>query len=48
LRGLSLSLDVNNVLDDEVLLFGNAGFGAPQFFPAATRHVFFGATYQLR
>lgn len=47
LRGLSLALDVNNVLDDEVLLFGNAGFGAAQFFPAATRHAFVSATYRL-
>ncbi len=46
--GLEVYLDVNNVLNDRVLLYGNAGFGAPQFFPAATRHVFFGARYTLR
>ena len=48
LRGLRLGLDVNNVLDDEVLLFGNVGFGTPQFFPTATRHAFFSARYTLR
>ena len=47
LRGLEFSVDVNNVLDDKVLLFGNVGFGAPQFFPAATRHMFFSARYSL-
>lgn len=45
--GLRLSLDVNNVLDEKVLLYGNVGYGAPQFFPAATRHVFFGVRYTL-
>ena len=48
LRGLRLGLDVNNVLDDEVLLFGNVGFGTPQFFPTATRHAFFSARYTVR
>lgn len=48
LDGLALSLDVNNVLDRRVLLYGNAGFGSPQFFPAATRHLFVGARYTLR
>ena len=47
-NGLRLALDVNNLLDDRVLLYGNAGFGAPQFFPAATRHMFFSARYTLR
>ncbi len=47
LRGLMLSLDVNNVLDSNVLLYGNAGFGDPQFFPAATRHVFLRAQYRV-
>ncbi|MEX0599538.1 MAG: TonB-dependent receptor [Rhodothermales bacterium] len=46
--GLRLSVDVNNVLDDRVLLFGNVGPTGPQFFPTATRHVFFGATYRVR
>ena len=45
--GLRLAFDVNNVLDEKVLLYGNVGFGAPQFFPAATRHVFFSARYTL-
>ena len=45
--GLELSLDVNNMLNDRVLLFGNAGFGTPQFFPAATRHMFFSARYTI-
>ncbi len=48
LSGLLLSLDVNNVLDSNVLLYGNEGFGEPQFFPAATRHVFLRAQYRLR
>ncbi|GIV59157.1 TonB-dependent receptor [Rhodocaloribacter litoris] len=47
-RGLALAFDVNNVFDGKVLLFGNEGFGTPQFFPAATRHVFAGLTYTLR
>ncbi len=47
LRGLKFSLDINNVLDSKVLLYGNAGFGAPQFFPAATRHVFLRAQYKI-
>lgn len=48
LDGLRLAFDVNNVLDEKVLLYGNVGFGTPQFFPAATRHVFFSARYTLR
>jgi len=47
LKGLKFSLDVNNVLDSKVLLYGNAGFGAPQFFPAATRHLFLRAQYKI-
>ncbi|MCY4159521.1 MAG: TonB-dependent receptor [Bacteroidetes bacterium] len=47
LSGLMFSLDVNNVLDSKVLLYGNAGFGDPQFFPAATRHLFLRVQYQL-
>jgi len=47
LSGLMLSLDVNNVLDSKVLLYGVAGFGDPQFFPAATRHLFLRAQYKL-
>lgn len=48
LNGLRLSLDVNNVLDRKVLLFGNVSAGVPQFFPYATRHLFFGLRYTLR
>lgn len=47
LRGFMLSLDVNNVLDSKVLLYGSPGFGAPEFFPAATRHIFLRAQYTL-
>ena len=47
LNGLSLSADVNNVLNQRVLLFGNVGFGTPQFFPAATRHMMFTLRYVI-
>ena len=43
--GLQVSLDVNNVLNDKILLFGNVSYGVPQFFPTATRHVFFNLRY---
>ena len=46
--GLRLGVDVNNLLDDRVLTYGNVGAVGPQFFPAATRHVFFSASYTLR
>ena len=48
LRGLRLSVDVNNVFDDRVLPFGNVGFGTPQFFPLATRHLFASVRYTIR
>ncbi len=48
LRGLSVGADLNNVLNSKVLLFGTVGFGTPEFFPAATRHVFVGAKYTVR
>ncbi|MFT5143277.1 MAG: iron complex outermembrane receptor protein [Rhodothermales bacterium] len=48
LRGLQAVIDVNNLLNKEVLMFGNAGFGAPQFFPAATRHAYLGIRYTIR
>ena len=48
LGGLSLAVDVNNFLDRRVLLFGNVGPLGPQFFPSATRHALFRATYTLR
>ena len=47
LGGLEVCVDINNVLNNEVLLYGNAGFGAPQFFPAATGHLFGGVRYTL-
>ena len=47
-QGLRIALDVNNLLNDRVLLYGNAGFGWPQFFPAATRHVFLTARYHIK
>lgn len=46
--GLELALDVSNLLDDRVLMFGNVGYGTPQFFPAATRHAFVSVRYTLR
>ncbi len=46
--GLRLGLDINNILDERVLMFGNVGPVGPQFFPAATRHVFVSASYTLR
>jgi hypothetical protein len=47
-RGLAAALDVSNLMNRRVLLFGNSGFGAPQFFPAATRHGMFALTYTIR
>lgn len=47
-KDLRLSLDVNNILDDHVLLFGNVGAAGPQFFPTATRHAFFSMAYRVR
>ena len=46
--GLRLAADVNNVLDDEVLLYGNVGPAGPQFFPTATRHVLLSVRYRIR
>ncbi len=40
---LRLSLDVNNLLDRKVLLYGNSG----GFFPAAERHLYLGLRYTL-
>jgi iron complex outermembrane receptor protein len=48
LDGLEAALDVNNVLDERVLLFGNVGPAGPQFFPLATRHLFATLRYTLR
>ncbi|MBT8400409.1 MAG: TonB-dependent receptor [Rhodothermia bacterium] len=47
-KGLSFGFDVNNILNSEVLLFGNVGPVGPQFFPTATRHVLFSVKYRLR
>ena len=40
LRGLDLSVDVNNLTDRSILLAGNEGFGVAQFYPYAGRHVY--------
>ncbi len=48
LQGLRLAVDVNNILDDEVLLYGNVGPTGPQFFPTATRHMLFSLRYRLQ
>lgn len=48
LRGLRFAVDVNNVLNDEVLLYGNVGPVGPQFFPTATRHVLFSLRYRVQ
>jgi hypothetical protein len=47
LSGFSIAVDVNNVTNTKALLFGNVGFGTPQFFPNATRHVFVSVKYLL-
>jgi iron complex outermembrane recepter protein len=48
LGDLSLRIDINNVFDSLVLMYGNVGPLGPQYFPAATRHVYAGLTYTLR
>lgn len=45
---LEIGMDVNNILDDKVLTYGNVSVTGPQFFPAATRHLFFSAKLTLR
>lgn len=45
---LEFSLDVNNVLNDKVLTYGNVSVTGPQFFPAATRHLFLSTKLTLR
>ena len=47
-HGLEIGLDLNNVLDSQVLTFGNVSVVGPQFFPAATRHLFVSAKVTLR
>ncbi|GMQ80925.1 MAG: TonB-dependent receptor [Rhodothermia bacterium] len=48
LAGLQIGLDVNNILDEKVLAYGNVSAVGPQFFPHATRHLFFSASYVVR
>lgn len=48
LQGLEFSLDVNNVLNEKALLYGNVGPSGPQFFPTATRHLFASIRYTVR
>ena len=48
LAGLKISAALNNILDQEVLQYGNVGVVGPQYFPAATRHVYVGIRYTLR
>ena len=43
-----IGMDVNNVLDDRVLTWGNVSVTGPQFFPAATRHLFLSTKLTLR
>jgi len=45
---LEFSLDINNVLNDKVLMYGNVSVTGPQFFPAATRHLFLSTKLTLR
>ena len=48
LRGLSLNVDLNNVMDSKVFTYGQVSFGSPDFFPAATRHAFFSVKYAVK
>jgi iron complex outermembrane recepter protein len=48
LDGLSLRFDLNNVFNARVLTYGNVGPVGPQYFPAATRHLFVGLQYTVR
>ena len=45
---LEIGVDVNNILDYKVLTYGNVSVTGPQFFPAATRHLFFSTKLTLR
>lgn len=47
-HGLEIGLDLNNVLDSKVLTYGNVSVVGPQFFPAATRHLFLSAKVTLK
>ncbi len=46
-EGLSVGLDINNIMDSKVLSYGQVSFGSPEFFPAATRHAFFSLKYRV-
>jgi iron complex outermembrane receptor protein len=46
--GLKISVALNNILDQKVLQYGNVGVVGPQYFPAATRHVYIGIRYTLQ
>ena len=48
LANLRLNVALNNVLNQKVLQYGNVGFPDPQFFPAATRHVYAGLRYTIK
>lgn len=48
LDGLSVGLDVNNIMDTKALTFGQVSFGTPEFFPAATRHAFLSLKYGIK
>ena len=48
LDGLTVGLDVNNIMDTKVLTFGQVSFGSPEFFPAATRHAFLSLKYRVK
>lgn len=43
-----IAVDVNNVLNEKVLAYGNVSVVGPQFFPAATRHVFLSARFTIK
>ena len=47
-HGLEIGVDLNNVLDSKVLSYGNVSVVGPQFFPAATRHLFLSAKVTLK
>lgn len=48
LPGVRFAVDINNLLNNEVLLYGNVGPAGPQFFPTATRHVLFSLRYRVQ
>jgi iron complex outermembrane receptor protein len=48
LANLRINGALNNVLNQKVLQYGSVGFPDPQFFPAATRHVYIGLRYTIK